>query len=270
MPGRRARSSYTIDGGSPTIYSPDEPTTGREGYRSPMLPNTQHTLTVTNLDYNRPLYLDFFLVYKPDDIIYMSSSSSTTMSISTSVASNSNAHNATTWAPSTNDRDFKATSTTLAVTNTTSTTLAVTNTTGSSAQSRPTASSTLSPNLATKPRNPGQILLIVGPTFGAIVACGIIYLLLRRWQKQKQLDSGIIPASKPFVNFQHFMFGSRTSSAFDDPIRFLPAVRWVNGQKPSSFSRDLDEPPPYVHDPGPQPSSHLLTLNRQPANFRTE
>ena len=184
----RVHSSYTIDGGSPTVYN----ATGQfttEAYRSPTLANGQHTLTVTNLDNTGHLFgLDFFQVITPDNVVSTSSSSSSTTTlttaISTSVTSNSSiSHGGATSSTTTSSGFLGATT------------------------RGPDASSTPSPSLTTKPRDPSQIPLIVGPIFGAIVICGIIFLLLRHQRrKPMEADSRITwenytPASKPFVNF---------------------------------------------------------------------
>ena len=100
--GWRVQSSYTIDGASPTVYSNDSYQWTTEAYRSSVLPNGQHTLTVTNLDnHSAHLFLDFFLVFKPDDTMSSSSAPTTTTltstTTSTSVSSNSSiAHSGTT------------------------------------------------------------------------------------------------------------------------------------------------------------------------------
>jgi len=154
-------------------------------YISPTLPNGKHTLQVTliklgNDSFYTRLSLDFFVVFTPDDTVSMSSPSSftttsTNATTSTSVISNftiAHGNGTITLTPS-----FLAT------------------TSGSSALSRSGASSSPSPSSAIERGEPSQIPLIIGPIFGVIGVCGIIYLLLRRRRKQKDLDSRMIPAS---------------------------------------------------------------------------
>ncbi len=180
-------SSYAIDGGSPTVYNATGQSTS-EAYRSPTLPNGQHTLTVTNLDNTGHLLgLDFFQVFTPDDVVSASSSGSSTTTLAgaifTSVTSISSIGHGG------------------ATTSTTSPGFLGATTSGPDASSTPSTSST------TKPRDPSQIPLIVGPIFGAIVICGIVFLLLKhRRRKLMEADSRITredytPAGKPFGNF---------------------------------------------------------------------
>ena len=249
----RGRSSYAIDGGSPTVYNATGQTSS-EAYRSPTLPNGRHILTMTNLDDTGHLLgLDFFQVFTPDDVV-LSTSSSTTGAISTGVTSISS--NIGHGAPTTSISSSGFLGTTA---------------------SGPDTSSTPSPSSTTKSRDASQIPLIVGPIFGAIVICGIIFLLLKhRRRKLLEADSrnplaweDSRHAGKPFLKFLGMsLFAHATSSASNVPTanRFS-AMHWANGRKPSSLNQDLSEPPPY--DVQPSQGSHSLDFNRQPAKFRT-
>jgi len=245
--GSRVRASYSIDGGSPTtiVYSNDSSQLTSQAYRSPTLPDGQHTLTVTNLgsDFNNiyNLYLDSFLVIGADETTPASSSSNpTTLTSSTGSSTrvssepSSIAQSRSTGTSTANGTYFQA----------------ATARGSSSSYALSGPSSSTSPRSPTNPRNSTEIPLVVGPILGAIVICSLIFLLLRRRWKQKEPDSPVTPA------------------AFDDPIRFPPVLQLADGQKPSSFLRDSREPPPYVQDT--RPPSHLFTPNRLPAKFRSE
>lgn len=59
------QSSYSIDGGSPTIFKGAAGVLTEPGtlfYTSPSLSNGQHTLTITNLNDTNTLFIDYFIV----------------------------------------------------------------------------------------------------------------------------------------------------------------------------------------------------------------
>jgi len=162
--------------------------TSSEAYKSPTLPNGQHILTVTNLDDTGQLLgLDFFQVFTPDSVV-LSTSSSTTGAVSTSVTSVSS--NIGHGGPNTS-----------------------TTSPGTTAN-RPDTSSTPNPSSTTKPRDPSQIPLIVGPIFGAIVICGIVLLLLKH-RRRKLMEANsrnpmawedYTPAGKLFCQLSRHVF----------------------------------------------------------------
>jgi len=178
-------SSYSIDGGTPSVYNGDSHEGPWEAYRSPTLSNGQHTLTVTYLESGSGgLNLDFFVVLTPDDSMVetsLSSTSSTTISgklatatVSSGALSNSSIfHSGTTSISSASTGFFAATTT-----------------------SRGTSSSATT---STKPSDPIQLLVIIGPIIGAIAFCGIIYFWLRHRRKQKEPDSWITSTCKPLI-----------------------------------------------------------------------
>jgi hypothetical protein len=169
-------------------------------YRSPTLSNGQHTLTVTNLANSTTsgfaFTLDFFLVLTSDGAVSALSSSGTTANTTTnpipsaSVGSNSNiTHNGTT-------------------TSTASIGFLTTTIIPGPFWSAPYASPSQSPTLSTEPiKLSSRILIIVGPIFGAIVICGIIYISLRGRWKQNEPDAWITSTRKSFSVFLIWLVG---------------------------------------------------------------
>jgi len=64
------QSSYSVDGSTPVTYQAVQNPSVQYSVRfyvSPLLPNGQHTLSVTNLITSDSLFLDYFLVLRADD-----------------------------------------------------------------------------------------------------------------------------------------------------------------------------------------------------------
>jgi hypothetical protein len=99
--GQRGRSSYSIDGSSPTTYNNYSYQSTIEAYKSPTLPNGQHTLTVINLDNYTVLTLDSFLVFTLEPDATSSSSPGFLSALSTGSSALS-APNTTSSIPGTN------------------------------------------------------------------------------------------------------------------------------------------------------------------------
>lgn len=196
----RVQSSYTIDGGSPTVYSNNTMQSSTEAFRSPTLPNGQHTLTVINLDSRGvSLFLDSFIVF----------TDSGTGSGSTSSPSNPTTSSTSTATTPVTDSSSHASSS--GPTASTSTAVHLPAVTMASSSTIPHNASIPTSSAATKSNDSSQIPLIVGPIFGAIFFCGILYslVLLRRRRKRKELNEPIATPSKSFAifleNFLWFM-----------------------------------------------------------------
>jgi hypothetical protein len=61
------QSNYTVDGGNPNVYTATQDSTvhySTRFYLSPVLPNGQHTLIVTNVLDSDSFFIDYFLIYK--------------------------------------------------------------------------------------------------------------------------------------------------------------------------------------------------------------
>ena len=190
------------------MYSNNTMQSSTEAFRSPTLTDGQHTLTVINLDSRGvSLFLDSFIVFT-DSGSTTSPSSPTTPSTSTTtntpvIDSSSHAPSSGTTASTSITAHLPAV--TMAASSTLST---ISHNTSTSEASTPSAS--------TRPSDSNQIPLIVGPIFGAILFCGILYtfFLLRRRRKGKEPKEPIANPGRPFTIFSECLLWLMNAVSF--------------------------------------------------------